>query len=382
MTELIAIIKEKYTHGDISVDDGFFVFNNIDEKVFYDLISIELFKSAEYSSASSQGTVRYTDFGFVFEDFHELVKNVTSEDLDSKLREVFIVSHSDFFDIKDFSKNYKDWLKFFSTISDHNYPIDLHSDGRAYVIIEKSTKRSSAVLTVDIGSYSPEEIKNLIDTISDPSLLLISCSQNDAHQGEKISMMKTAIVQMIESKSFVFFDFIKHSEVILNEFHKNYETYLRSFSFESFIKDLEDDVGGFISKVEEQIQGFYIQSLAVPGAVILSSALRGAEKSISLALIFSAVLAIVIVFRSLKSKVNFIDRISKNTLAKLNVYERRTLDVSNDYAKEAIAEKIKFFKESVEETTRLSKRDIGDLRDTIIVIFVFYLIAAVIFWKF
>ena len=145
---------------------------------------------------------------------------------------------------------------------------------------------------------------------------------------------------------------------------------------------MEEDVGDFINKVEEQIQGFYMQALAVPGAVILASALRGAEKSVSLALIFSASLALLLVFRSLISKKKFIKRIAENTQTKLQLYKSRTADINNNFAKSIISEKIEAAMTSVTETEKDSIKDIRNLRDIIISVIAMYLICATVFWKF
>ena len=206
--------------------------------------------------------------------------------------------------------------------------------------------------------------------------------QQDAHQREKLSTMKTTLITLIDEKKMQFVDFLESGESLLNLFHINYEMYLKSFSFDDFIRDLEDDVGDFINKVEEQIQGYYVQSLAVPGAVILASALRGAEKNVSLALVFSALLALILVFRSLISKRKFINRIAENTQTKLEIYEKRTEEISNSFAKETIAEKIIVAKESVEDTRTDNVRDVESVRDIIIVLIGLYFISAIVFWKF
>ena len=125
-----------------------------------------------------------------------------------------------------------------------------------------------------------------------------------------------------------------------------------------------------------------MQALAVPGAVILASALRGAEKSISLALIFSASLALILVFRSLLSKKKFINRISNNTQEKLELYQRRTSDIENNFAKIAISEKIYSAVSSVIETEKDSIKDIENLRDIIVSVIALYFVCSIVFYKF
>lgn len=384
MNDLISRLKTFHSDGFLSISGEFLVVSSLGSAEFFNVFPKATYSSSSYDSVNKEGTVRYSDLKIIFDDYYDLLKSIFRTDCRSELKEVFIISKMTFIDIDVFSNRLIGWLDFFQTVADHSYDIESKPYNKAYVIIEKnsSSGRSSAVLSFEIGSLSIYEIENSIESISDPSALIQSCAQNDAHQGEKISIMKTSIVQLIDKSDLNFYKFINSADLLLKNFHKNYETYLRSFSFDSFVKDLEDDVGSFISKVEEQIQGFYMQSLAVPGAVILGSAFRGAEKGISLALVFSTLLAIIIVFKSLKSKIDFITRIHTNALAKLDIYQRRTLDISNDYAKEAISEKIVKFISLVNDAKDSGINNIGRLRDTLIILISLYVVASIVFWRF
>jgi hypothetical protein len=379
----IQVVKELFDEKKLTIQDGFLTSNNLSKEKFDELFPVTKYASSEFDSKNLEGTVDVVDVNYILDDYHELFNKAACKALNLEYPKVIILSHGiKFIDVSDFAKFYSQWIELIGKVSDHQYPLGQRKLDCAYIFVNQDTLNRSTVLNIEIDKIPSRELEKLSKSISDPSLLLESCLQEDAHQNEKISMMKTSIVELIENNHKSIVELFSSTENLLNNFHKNYETYLRSFSFEDFIKDLEEDVGNFVSKVEEQIQGFYIQALAVPGAVILASALRGVEKNISLALVFSTVLALTIVFRSLKSKITFIDRITKNTLTKLDIYQRRTCDISNDFAKETISEKIAVAIKSVNDTSLESKLEIEKLRDIIIGLICMYAISALVFFKF
>lgn len=375
--------KELFSAGKLYLSGDFLTSKDLSKDEFDQLFSSDYYETYHFDINNNTGTVSIEELNFVYADFHELLESALSCDLDTFPSELIVLSKgTSFIQIGHFAEHIKGWVQFFKIIADHSFPNDRNNESWSYVFVDQKAKKSSTVVSFDPSQIHSSVIESLISSITSPSRLLESCTQEDAHKGEKLSTMRVSIIQLAEDQGLTFVDFLEFGEELLNNFHVNYETYLRSFSFEEFVKDLEDDVGDFTNKVEEQIQGFYVQALAVPGAVILASALRGAEKNISLALIFSAALALFLVFRSLVSKTKFIKRIAENTLTKLDLYKRRTTDIDNSFARDTISEKIDKAIESVDETRVDSIKDITNLRDVIIVFIVFYLITATVFWKF
>jgi len=373
-------IKELFADGTLFFDDKYVTSKGLSDNEFESLFPPDDYASFEFKGKT--GTVDVKDLDFIFKDYHDLIKHVEISDNYEQFQNEIILITKGIVRIGGFAEYYQKWINIFDKVSDHQYQTTPQSTEKTYIFIEKNSVNTSTILTIDTDQVSEERLEALVKSISDPRRLLDSCLQEDAHQGEKLSTLKTSIVNIVEERQLSFIDLLDLGEELLNTFHTNYETYLRSFSFEEFIKDLEDDVGDFINKVEEQIQGFYVQALAVPGAVILASALRGAEKSISLALLFSTILALIIVFSSLKSKTKFIVRITDNTLTKLNIYQRRTSDIENSCAKQTISEKIKVAVDSVNATSKDSKLEIENLRDIIIALIACYVVSSVLLGNF
>lgn len=377
---MINQVKKLISEGNLYFEDGYLTSKGISESQFFNIFPIEDYSSSEFQSSSNTGTCKVDELGFYFENYHDLFKEVENCLDKFPFEEVYIVDVG-FKNVTNFVRFYAGWLELLLLVSDHQYPIDHFSSSKAYILVEKNGKRTSTVFTVSPDQIPPEELEIFLDKISDPNRLLKSCLADDAHQGERLSTMKSSLAELLGVDNWTFIDLMTSADSLLSLFHTNYETYLRSFSFDEFIKNLEDDVGEFIKKVEEQIQSFYVQALAVPGAVILASALRGAEGSISLALVFSAGLALILVFMSLKSKKSFIDRVKENTLTKLSIYKDRTTDIDNTYVKETIAEKVTSAIGSVEQTSKDSKDEIDKIRDVIIALIFIYCICAIVFGR-
>jgi hypothetical protein len=381
MDKLQCEIIECYAKGAFNFEGNYFTSVDLSKEKFNILFPIDIYPSSDFTNGI--GTVDIEDINFIFKDFHTLIEYIECHDLKiigNSYNKVILDSYG-IIELGEFAQHYKEWIQIFDEIADHQYPVNDLSSGRNYIFIEKNDDKNSTVLSMNIDNISEKDIYKLIKSISSPKLLLKSCLQKDAHQGEKRATLKSSLLKMIRNKNISLIEILSLGETLLNTFHKNYETYLRSFSFEDFIKDLEDDVGDFISKVEEQIQGFYVQALAVPGAVILASAFRGADKGISVALLFSTVLALTIVFSSLKSKTKFITRVADNTLTKLSIYKKRTADIKNTFAQQTILEKINAAIKSVEDTAEDCKREIQKLKNFIIVLVSTYVIVAILFEK-
>ncbi|MBC3766462.1 hypothetical protein [Neptunicella marina] len=380
MNSLSKEIKDIFIHGEFNFDEGYLEVKNIQEQDFYNAFPRKKYESSLYEKGHQFGSIKIEDIDFIFEDYHQLIRYISSDNEEKTSEEVVVLSQSkNLIDIKNQYINLKKWIEFFDFISVHKYPKSDRNDSWAYIFFDKKSKNTSTVLDFDIGEYSEVELREAFTNISDPSLLLGSVLQEDAHQGEKVSIMRASLIQMEEENNIGFLEFIKFSNELLNLFHINYETYLRSFSFEDFIKELEEDVGDFINKIEEQIQGFYIQALAVPGAVILASALRVANKSLNLALIFSTLLAFFILYRSMTAKKKFIKRMAENTITRLEIYEKRSSEINNSYAKDAISEKVKSAKNSIITCKDDSLKDIKGLVEKTVGIFIMYVISAVVF---
>jgi hypothetical protein len=375
MTNNYSKVKELFTKGELFFDENFLASSNISEEEFSILFPLSKYSTQEF--LNDQGSVDCEQIDYIFKDLYEFITHIVTGDRVDFPQEIILIDRG-LYPVGEFAQYFKDWMIFFDMLACHQY-LDPY---KTYVFIEKKTINTSTVLQIKINDFSQLELDELINMMSSPSLLLDSCLVQDAHQGERLATMKASLTSLLTDKKINLFKLLCSAEKLLETYHKNYETYLRSFSFEEFIKDLEDDVSGFINKVEEQIQGFYVQALAVPGAVILSSALRGADKGISLSLIFSAFLAVIIVFTSLNSKTKFINRITENTLKKLNIYQKRTDDIENSSAKEIISEKINDAINSVKNTCMESKQDIFKMRDIIIAMGAMYLIAIVLTGQF
>ncbi|NMM42768.1 hypothetical protein [Pseudoalteromonas arctica] len=373
-TMQIKTFEKLYNSGKLIFDGKYLASRSVSEHDFFSWFPESEFKSSEFDSSNCEGTVDVEDVDFIFESYHSFVCAVDSNNYQSD--KVFIMNE-EFVEVGQFSKSYLNWLELFRLASDHHYKSEPPKNERTVLVVDGSG--ASEALKIEFEAYSTDEIKDLIGNISDPTPLLDSCKQKDAHQNEKLSVLRTSIIKWLKKNPDSKLSILCSSLEVLKIFQLNYETYLRSFSFDEFIKDLEDDVSEFINKVEEQVQGFYLQALAVPGAVILASASRVAEKSINLALVFSTLLALFLVFRSLKTKVKFISRITENTKFKLEVYQRRVDDILNIYAKESISEKLESSLTQIDKLNIESRTEIENVRDIIIAIFSTYVIVAMVF---
>lgn len=191
------VIENLYIEKKLFFDGNYLCSTDISKEQFSSLFPIEDYESQEFENGS--GSVCCDDIDFVFEDVYRLIDNINktdSDDLVKSPREI-ILKDCGPHRIGDFALNFKKWMQFFAKLANHQYK----NTGQTYVFIEKTSFNTSTVLEIKIDDYDKDEIFNLINNISSPSLLLDSCLNEDAHQGERLSTMKTSLTNLINEKN-------------------------------------------------------------------------------------------------------------------------------------------------------------------------------------
>ena len=371
MVSLLSYIDTCVRNKTAKLDQGYLVFS-VPETDVVSFFSTSTHPSYKYNQRRKEATIAYAEISQFYVSPNAFFKKIqTKKVCDS---EIYIYQQG-IFEVEDFKNSYYAWLDLFKLLSEFDFENET-TKASTYIFVSKEGTTES--INSCINEISPEELINLLEHISNPLRLLTTSIQEDAHKGEKQSVLKTSLITFVKIDNKSIIELMCSAENLSNLYHQNYETYLRSFSFDDFITDLEDDTREYINKIEEQIQSFYVQALAIPGAVILASAFRTAEKSISLALIFGTILAFILMLSSLNTKKNFINRIQSNTLDKLDIYLKRLGDIDNEYAKSSIREKIELSRSSVDSVSTETKNKMDWIRDIVIAIFCMYVITSIV----
>lgn len=292
----------------------------------------------------------------------------------------FIGANKRIYDNVLFSNHIKNWLRLFEKLSQKV----LHGDGElSFVLMPKDGTKSSVSIISIRPSYDESELSDYFDEISNPDNLLNLIEADDAHREERKSTLVATIGEIANNCEHDFIELTTKNEQLSAAFHANYEVYLRSFSFNEFSKELEDDIQDYTSKVSEQVHSFHLQALAVPGAVILASAVRSASASTegNFAVFFSASIALTIVIFSLFNKIFFITEIANNAVHKLELYIQQAEKIGSEQVKENIQKRIQDFKQQV---LRVKKRACSGIWFIMILLLIFTIVfvAHHFYWPF
>lgn len=165
-------------------------------------------------------------------------------------------------------------------------------------------------------SLKPSAIEVFLETVKNLDYLQLQSikklskwlnDDNDRHLIEKKSILSTVISNKFPEVDGNIYSFhhvlIKISE-IEKEISGQYELYLENFSYEKFVKKLEENTEKFTNRVNETLSKVFTQTLALPIAAASLQALRTDSAIVYIALIIACILclaALLIQFNSLKN---------------------------------------------------------------------------------
>lgn len=160
-----------------------------------------------------------------------------------------------------------------------------------------------------------ETIKNL-DELQLQSIIKLSKwlnDDNDRHLIEKKSILSTVISNQfpeVDGNTYSFHHVLIKIPEIEKEISGQYELYLENFSYEKFVKKLEENTEKFTNRVNDTLSKVFTQTLALPIAAASLQALRTDSTVVYIALIIACILclaALLIQFKALKNIENEVE---------------------------------------------------------------------------
>lgn len=339
----------------------------------------EYYPKAKFDKRSQEVTFDAEECDWFSVNYNHLLRKLT-KGYEIKQGIHFIGSNKRIYENVSFSSHIKNWFRLFEKLSQKVLNGD---DELSFVLMPKDGSKSSVSIISIKPSYDESELSDYFDKISNPDNLLNLIEADDAHREERKSTLVATIGEIANNCEHDFIELTTKNEELSAAFHVNYEVYLRSFSFNEFSKELEDDIQDYTSKVSEQVHSFHLQALAVPGAVILASAVRSASASTEgiFAIFFSASIALTIVMFSLFNKIFFIKEIANNADHKLELYVQQAEKIGLEQVKENIQNRIQDFQRQV---LRVKKRACNSIWFIMILLSIFTIVFVVhhFYWPF
>ncbi len=162
------------------------------------------------------------------------------------------------------------WKELLSTLSDH-------CDNNQIIIFISNDKGGRKIeLPVFLNNSD-------LDELDDPVLVFESASKlkgwldiKDAHEKERLSVMRTALAEVIDTladNNDIFLSLMKKAKNLLSKYDELYDIYTKRFSINKILNELDEKSLEYTSKINEYISSSQNKALTIPGALIAVGAL-------------------------------------------------------------------------------------------------------------
>lgn len=172
-------------------------------------------------------------------------------------------------------------------------------------------------LLTELPSSKLEAVNKLTRWLSD--------EETSNHYEEKKSILALVLENYKLDNSLTIIDVIKNIEEISDSIRSQYNLYLEDFSYEKFVKKLEENSEKFVSRINESISKVLSQVLALPIAAAAPTILNGLQPNADNSKLFIAYIGLLAyaiicylalitqkeVLESIESQVESFDRLGK-----------------------------------------------------------------------
>lgn len=162
------------------------------------------------------------------------------------------------------------WKELLSVLSDH-------CDNNQIIIFISNDKGGKKIELPVFLNFSG------LDELDDPVLVFESALKlkgwldiKDAHEKERLSVMRTALAEVIDTLSdsnSIFLSLMKKAKNLLNKYDELYDIYTKRFSINKILNELDEKSLEYTSKINEYISSSQNKALTIPGALIAVGAL-------------------------------------------------------------------------------------------------------------
>lgn len=124
-------------------------------------------------------------------------------------------------------------------------------------------------LIKDLDEHWKEVIINFTQWLDD--------EETSSHMDEKKSILAFVLSDVLEASQTTLCDMLKNIAVISESVQAQYALYLENFSYQKFVKALEENSGKFVSQVNDTINKLLPQFLGLPLLTAVPTALKSAD---------------------------------------------------------------------------------------------------------
>ncbi len=182
--------------------------------------------------------------------------------------------------------------KLIFTVADHI------QNENAVIFITSDTGLSKFEISTSVDFKELQKITNPTNKLEEIIKLQNLLNIDDPHKKERISVMRSSIAEFINitlNKTNIFLDLIKKSSLLPSKYDDLYDIYMRRFSVNKILNELDEKSIEFTSKINEFISSSQTKAITMPGALIAVGALAKVGGVLEAALILGGLWMIRIV---------------------------------------------------------------------------------------
>lgn len=211
------------------------------------------------------------------------------------------------------------WKKLLTHIADH------FQSNKVVIFITSENSVTKLDIPLIVSNSSLQQLEQSEKCHNEILKLYSLIEINDPHSKERASVLRTALSEIIynvdESESLLF-EFIQRSPLLNRKYDELYDIYIRRFSVNKLLNELDEKSLEFTSKINEYISSSQNKAFTIPGALIAIGALVKSGGIIESAIIFLGLWIIM----SVTKTANDIYRESFNSLdSRLNTAFKKYL---------------------------------------------------------
>ncbi|MDP5291826.1 hypothetical protein Q9290_05920 [Oceanimonas sp. CHS3-5] len=178
-----------------------------------------------------------------------------------------------------------EWKKLLTELCDH--PVD--SDSFVFFINKDDVGKKYELNTI-LGIESIESIISPQESLDVVKYLAGKLEDKDAHHDERRSVMRSTLAEFLDgSSSKIFLNIINKSKRFEAKYRELYDLYIRRFSINKVLNELETKSLEYTGKVNELLASGQARALTIPGAVVAVGALYRTASFLNSLLILLAV---------------------------------------------------------------------------------------------
>ena len=228
------------------------------------------------------------------------------------------------------AKNYILWVNLLVKLSDHYEYEKIHHHPK-FVFISEDEKNKKIRKTTLILKPKTDDLDFLL-SVTKPILDGECLRALDIHAFERRSVMRLSLIEEVrnaDNEEYFLTTLISNPTCFYETYNGNYEAYIRKFSLDKLVQEVEREKLDALEKINSQIQEHQTKSLAIPGILIGTALVKDWTLSSAILAILAIIITSIIFIISNKNRRESILEIADRTKHIITIISNEKIEDTN-----------------------------------------------------